>query len=288
MQNADHELGLTGGESSLLNVLPVMAEPNAPFMQYSTCCAADFFHPEFHRLCSELGVGFGYHRKVWEWVFIAHHLRTVSGPGTWGLGFGVGGEPMPAFLAKAGAAIVATDAPEEIGVASGWLAGDQLAQGMDSMPSPNMDRQLFERLVAFRRCDMNAISPKLRDFDFCWSSCALEHLGSLQAGLDFVTNSLATLKPGGLAVHTTEFNLSSDWETIEDGPCVLYRRRDIQALVDELVIEGHEVAPFLVAPNTMVMDDFVDLPPYSHAPHLKLMYEGHVTTSIGLVVRKKR
>jgi hypothetical protein len=64
-------------------------------------------------------------------------------------------------------------------------------------------------------------------YDFLWSSCALEHLGSLDAGLDFVVNAMDLLKPGGTAIHTTEFNLSSDDETLTSGPCVIYRRRDI-------------------------------------------------------------
>ena len=40
----------------------------------------------------------------------------------------------------------------------------------------------FDQLVTFRPVDMTAIPDDLAGFDFCWSSCALEHLGSLAAG----------------------------------------------------------------------------------------------------------
>ena len=39
---------------------------------------------------------------------------------------------------------------------------------------------------AYREVDMRAIPTDLRGFDFAWSSCALEHLGSLGAGMAFV------------------------------------------------------------------------------------------------------
>ena len=75
----------------------------------------------------------------------------------------------------------------------------------------------FRRLVDFRYCDMNNISSDLHEFDFCWSCCALEHLGSLSAGLRFIERSLDTLRPGGWAVHTTEFNLFSDAAQLRGG-----------------------------------------------------------------------
>ena len=52
---------------------------------------------------------------------------------------------------------------------------------------------------------MNHLPDDLRGFDFTWSSCALEHLGTLAAGADFVVAQMDCLRPGGVAVHTTEF-----------------------------------------------------------------------------------
>ena len=47
--------------------------------------------------------------------------------------------------------------------------------------------------------------------------------------MQFFINSVeTTLKIGGVACHTTEFNLSSNDETVSKGDTVLYRRRDME------------------------------------------------------------
>ncbi len=79
------------------------------------------------------------------------------------------------------------------------------------------DRQQFNRFVEFREVDMNTVPDDLAGYDFCWSACALEHLGSLDNGIKFIRRSLACLAPGGVAVHTTEFNTSSDEDTLLRG-----------------------------------------------------------------------
>jgi hypothetical protein len=134
---------------------------------------------------------------------------------------------------------------------------------------------------------MNNIDPSLHGFDFCWSSCCFEHLGSLEAGMRFVINSVEkTLKPGGIACHTTELNLSSNEETLEAGETVLYRRRDIQELIERLSDRGHTVSPLKISPARHPLDFHVDSPPYTHNPHIKLTVGGHTTTSVGMVVKR--
>ena len=59
--------------------------------------------------------------------------------------------------------------------------------------------------MRFSVVDMNAVPEDLRDFDFSWSSGAVEHLGTLGAGADFVLAQMDCLRPGGVSVHTTEF-----------------------------------------------------------------------------------
>ena len=81
----------------------------------------------------------------------------------------------------------------------------------------------------------------LRGFDFTWSSCAFEHLGNLAAGCDFVVEQMRCLAPGGVAVHTTELNVSSDDRTVESGATVLYRRRDIEDLAARLRRLGYRI-----------------------------------------------
>ena len=261
---------------------------DTPFMRYNTCSARDFFHPEFKRLAALIRNPEDWHRKLWEWIFVLHHAFATSSvrEGARGLVFGVGLEALPAVFAGHGVFVTATDAPVELGIDGGWFDSNEYGRSRDAMSSLDVPRDVFNRLVEWRPCDMNAIDPGLVDYDFCWSSCCFEHLGSLRRGMDFVINSVErTLKVGGVAIHTTEFNLSSNTDTLAEGDTVIYRLRDIEQLIDELRARGHHVQPFAVAPDSLVLDGFVDTPPFS-GPALKLRLEGFTCTSAGLVIRR--
>jgi 2-polyprenyl-3-methyl-5-hydroxy-6-metoxy-1,4-benzoquinol methylase len=67
----------------------------------------------------------------------------------------------------------------------------------------------FKARVSYRTLDMNFIPDDLHGkFDFVWSTCSVEHVGSILLGQRFIINTLNLLKPGGIAIHTVEFNLS--------------------------------------------------------------------------------
>ncbi len=222
-------------------------------------------------------------------MFLIHQAETagVVGPGKRGLVFGVGQEPLPAVFAQKGCIITATDAPTDIAQSTGWSNSDQFAEALATLPAGTMDRAEFERSVEWRECEMNNIDPDFKDYDFCWSSCCLEHLGTLKAGMDFSKNSVVnTLKVGGVAIHTTEFNVSSNTNTVESGHTVIYRRQDLEQLIDDVRAMGHQMSDLKVAPDSLVIDNYVDTPPFSQFPHLKLMLEGYVSTSVGLVIRR--
>jgi hypothetical protein len=228
------------------------------------------------------------HRKMWEWLFIAEALRErgMLAPGRRGLGFGVGQEPLVALFAAQGSDVVATDQSHADAVASGWTASEvEWAGGLENLNAsglcPDGD---FARRVRYRDVDMHAIPADLRGFDFTWSSCAMEHLGTLAAGADFVVAQMDCLEPGGVAVHTTEFLVSSEDDTVEAGGTVFYRRRDIQALADRLRRAGHAIDVDFTQ-GTTPEDLHVDVAPYTDV-HLRTLLAGYVTTSIALVITK--
>jgi hypothetical protein len=99
------------------------------------------------------------------------------------------------------------------------------------------------------------------------------------------------LKPGGVAVHTTEFNLSSDDRTLSDGPTVIYRRRDMESIVQRLRAEGHHVESLDLELGTSRMDRTIDQPPYpqpfERKQHMRLVIGHWVATSVGLIITKK-
>jgi hypothetical protein len=255
------------------------------------CTASQFAEPAFAEIAGAMFTPVRMHRKLWEHVYIVDVLALAGliAPGRRGLGFGVGRERIPALLASRGVQVLATDAPEEGATDSeGWRKTDQFAgKALDLFFPEIVSLESFERLVSYSPLDMNAIPADLDgQFDFCWSSCSLEHLGSLAHGMDFIEASLRPLKPGGLAVHTTELNLTSATDTMETPGLSLYRRQDFEALAARLVAQGHEVAPLNFHPGYEEEDGLVDAPPYA-LPHLKLKLGAWTVTSMGMIVRKK-
>lgn len=269
---------------------PPDAWPAARVFDRSPLCRqADFETPWFAWWTESLGETLRYHRKLWEFVFIAQalHERGLVRMGSRGLGFGVGQEPLPAWLVSRGCRVTATDLDLDAAVEAGWAQSDQHAAGLAPLQRPRLcPPHVLTARVEFRAVDMTAIPPDLSGFDFCWSACALEHLGSIAAGLDFIEASLDTLGPGGTAIHTTEFNLVSDDATVDHQGTVLFRARDLHELAERLTAKGHSVEPLDLAPGDGPVDRYLDLPPYRPEPHLKLALEGYETTSVGFIVTK--
>ena len=227
------------------------------------------------------------HRKIWEYCYIAHSLHSggMLEPGRRGLGFAVGLEPLPSLFARFGATIVATDIDTPRARASGWVDAHQHAANLDSLNHRGLcpDEQ-FRNNCSFRVVDMNQLPDDLRGFDFLWSACAFEHLGNLDNGALFVHQAMRCLKPGGIAVHTTELNCSSDEATVTSGQTVIYRRSDLEELAHGLVADGHEVNVNFDL-GSLPADLHVDHPPYEGDTHLKLLLEGYVSTSYGITIR---
>jgi 2-polyprenyl-3-methyl-5-hydroxy-6-metoxy-1,4-benzoquinol methylase len=255
----------------------------------STLCRQDSFEMvEFHQLMRLLGLPASYRRKDWEFAFILQSLseRGMLVPGARGLGFGVGEERLTAFFASKGCRITGTDMAMEAAVEAGWTATSEHAKGKEALRFSDVcDDEVFDANVEFRTCDMNAIPDDLTGYDFCWSACALEHLGSIEKGLQFIERSIACLRPGGIAVHTTEFNLSHSSETVDHESTVLFRGSDLQELRRRVLAAGCEMAPLDLNPGQGPVDRYVDLPPYRSEPHLTLSIYGFSATSVGLIIR---
>jgi hypothetical protein len=268
----------------------VVGFQDGDYMRSANCLARDFYHREFAEFCKSLAVPAGLHRKLWEFGFIWHHLRAGGAirPGARGVGFGVGRERFPSLFAKHGCKVLATDAPPD--ASAGWMETGQHSSSLDELFFPDIvSEEAFRENVRFEFCDMNAIGKDIHDCDFCWSSCSFEHLGSIDNGLDFVVNSVEkTLKIGGVACHTSELNLSSNDETLEGGPTVLFRRRDVEKLIERLERRGHKVTPLPIEPSKSFVDLLIDLPPYNSDLSLRLKLAKFVTTSFGIVVSRGR
>ena len=272
---------------------PDIALPDTPErigLQGCLCRQADLESPWLHHWCGAIGMVPFYHRKVWEAAFVAQAIWEAGllAPGKRALGFAVGREAMPGFLAGRGLEVVATDLDPKDPRAARWAATGQHG-------APAAAAQL-----SFRAVDMTRIPRDLNGkFDIVWSICALEHLGSIQAGSDFILKAMRCLKPGGLAVHTTEFDLDANGPPLRRGGTVLFQARDIEALGRRLGKAGYAMSPVDFDPGAGLLDQFVDQPPYGDAhdrwplsqpqgtPHLRMLVEERIVTSVGLIVRAK-
>lgn len=255
------------------------------------CKAMDWQTDWFRRWCNELNEPARFHRKQWEFIYVMQALweRDCIQSGSQGLVFAVGSEPLPSIFANYGCDILATDIFPEEGKQKGWTSGDQLCFGIESLNKRGLcDEETLKKHVRYRAVDMNDIPSDLSGFDFNWSSCSFEHLGTIQKGLDFLKNQLKTLKPGGWAVHTTEFNVSSNERTLDDCDTVIFRMRDLEALAKELRGMGHYVEELDYSLGGQPEDFAVDVFPHQEKNHLKLQLNEFVVTSIGLIIQKKK
>lgn len=240
------------------------------------CTFAQMRSPEFQHWVDELQLPFTPHRKLWEWCWIAQSADAAGllRAGCRALGFGVGREPLAGLFARSGMSVVATDLAPTDDAAAHWIEGEQHSGD---------DTNYFGPDVEFRYVDMRAVPDDLRDFDLTWSSCAIEHLGSLDAAVAFLDAQMSCLRVGGIALHTTEFNTSSNRKTLTSGPEVLFRRRDLQALAEHFRGAGHSVQ-LRFDLGREPEDLHVDEPPYKQDIHLKLRIDRYVSTSFGVAI----
>ena len=144
---------------------------------------------------------------------------------------------------------------------------------------------------------MNDIAAELDGgFDFCWSICAFEHLGSIEQGLRFVERTGRLLKPGGVAVHTTDqlHRQRTHDRPLADRAVPAPRFRGARRAPARA---GYELPPLDFDVGSTPVDFFVDIPPYPQhkaeyyqselsALHLKLLVDGFPATCYGLSFRK--
>lgn len=270
---------------------PESQRPGSTAQLPSCLCTAEMLSSEaFRYWIAQLREDWRYHRKVWEFGFICQALfeRGLLTPHKRGLGFAVGREPLPALFAAYGCCVVATDLAANDPRAQGWATSGQWARTLDELNQRDIcPPEVFRERVSYQPVDMNAIPPDLTDFDFTWSSCSFEHCGSIELGVQFLMNQMNCLKPGGVAIHTTEFNLTSNAKTIIKGRTVIFRRADIERIALAMRALGHRMALLDLSVGSHPLDWFVDERPYSSDRHLRKRQSKYATTSIGLIITKK-
>jgi hypothetical protein len=231
------------------------------------------------------------YRKIWEWSIILEAIRerNLLLPGKRALGFAVGREPIPSTLAAYGVDVLATDLGAAESEAAAWLETAQHAASKDNLYKPDLvDRKQFDERVSFQPADMRTLENLPSGFDLIWSSCAMEHLGSRRAGLDFARRSLQLLKRGGMAFHTTEFNIMSpEGVDIDPSNCV-YGKNDLELFGYELRDDKAAMEHMNFDMGHHQFDLNYDQPPYFQpgSMHFKLKIGGVLCTSSLMILHK--
>jgi hypothetical protein len=275
----------TGGQNAPTPELGVIALPSRA-VHYADVRSAWFAYWVRELKCAPRP-----HRKLWEFAIVLQALYEagVLTPEAKVLGFGVGSEPLPSYLAGLGLNVVATDLP-------GFTRGEEVF-------NPTfVASDAFETRVEVSDLDMRRLDDvTLRGFDACWSCGVVNEMTDMDEAFDTVIGAMDVLKPGGVAVHTVDFAFADDLGHAARG-ALTFPRRFLERLEDGLNGRGHSVAPLSFDLGAHPLDGYVDLPPFEvdgsqawralwseglGAPHLKLRVGEVMKTSFVFIVRAR-
>lgn len=226
----------------------------------------------------ELGLSHKVRRKLWEHCSIAQAaLDRVNLVGAKVLGFGVGKERLPSWFTSKGASVLATD-----GVDQGVWLDRQYANSRDTLVTVDGHN---DNILSFDHVDMNNIPPSLRgQFDLTWSSSCMEHLGSIEHGIRFMCEQMKCLKPGGIALHTTEYHYNSHHQNrLESKHLSLFTVNDLIELTHRISDQGDRLWPINLVQGSSEADLYEDREPYQIEPHLNIVLGGRSFTSVLLI-----
>jgi SAM-dependent methyltransferase len=245
------------------------------------CDRRDWEHPAWRRALKDLGYVADparHHRKEWEFAQAVYGLRKLRclSPDAAALGLASGTEPIVYFLAGRLRAVVATD----------LYAGDFSEHEAD--PRMLRDPEAFapfsyhrDRLTV-RRMDATRIDYDAESFDLVFCLSSFEHFGPRRVQRQSLAEIHRVLRPGGVAVLTTEVILNA-WGRHGD-----YFHRD--ELLDDLIPgAGLRLAggDFHFATSRATFEGLVRLPhEVDRRPHLILRRWRTYFTSCALFLEK--
>ncbi len=223
------------------------------------------------------------HRKYWEYATIANLLEErglLDGTKT-GLGLGTGQEVLCFHLARHAQRVIATDLFSDT---TEWdCARLEPKDAYEKSPFP-YPRERLE----FRNMDMRKIDLPDESVDFVWSTSSVEHVNTVEDYLQVFQGIARVLKPGGMAVIVTEFNLRPHAEYLKnlilvDVP-LLHRVQETSGLR----IEGPLDFSLPDHPNLIPfsLDHLEQIPFWGHLPNLWAHSKGSLFTSARFVFHK--
>jgi SAM-dependent methyltransferase len=243
------------------------------------CRTTDARHPLWRLGYEDLGFSASpevFHRKIWEFNQALYGLRSLNrlSPDAVALGIGCGHEELMYFLANRIRRVIATDLYEGT-----WIGGESEADVL-SHPAKYAPFKYREDHLEIRRMDALALEADDATVDFAFCLSSIEHFGRLQDKLKALREMHRILKPGGVAVLTTEVVLNRLGRGSQ-----YFQAATLAALVAEAGFElDHQPdlrveEEYAARPLALPMDTFI-------SPHVVLRNFNTIYTSVALFLMK--
>ena len=193
------------------------------------CDAADWFDPEMIAVIQEELQEVPYfHRKQWEFAMIFLALKRygfLNGDKS-GLSMGGGSERVLYAISQHVRKLFVTDLYEEETIWDCARAADP-----DQFIKSNKPFDVDDSKIKALRMDMRKLEFEENTFDFCYSSCAVEHIGEYEDFLNHLNEVYRVLKNDGIYVFTTEFHFGD--ETIPDTHNYVFSASYLNRLIND-------------------------------------------------------
>jgi SAM-dependent methyltransferase len=248
------------------------------------CDETDWVDEDWLGLLDALGVGEmreRKHRKGWEWAQGTYALGQfgVLRDDAVGLGVGAGAEQVLFYLANRVGMVYATDI-----YGSGEFAGETAFADMLTHPERYARVPFRPDHLTVLQMDGRKLDFASNTFDFAFSFSSIEHFGGHEASGAAVREIGRVLKPGGVAVLTTELILNNK----PHGDYFLPKDLHRYCVLDS-GLELIEDIDYTISPRTISHALDCRRPSYrSAAPHIVLRFRDIAWTSICLVLEKAR
>jgi SAM-dependent methyltransferase len=259
------------------------------------CDGADWFDPELRAVIDgDLQELARFHRKQWEFAMILLALRRAGAlrPDAVGLSMGAGKERLLYAVARSVRRVVATDLYDAQTEWEKARTDDPDRYIKEDKPFPVDDAKLQGL-----RMDMRSLDFEDEAFDFCYSSCAIEHIGGREDFLKHLSEAHRVLKPGGVYALTTELHYGS--ETIEHAHNYYFSPGYLRDLIGECDFAAdpeidtriaHHRINYPLPPNLdrLCFDgpDRLAHRVLGEAAHVQLLLGRHPFTSLSVVLKK--
>jgi SAM-dependent methyltransferase len=260
------------------------------------CDAADWFRPDIKEIITnELREIPRFHRKQWESAMIFLALRQAGKlrPDNVGLSMGGGKELVLYALAPHLRQLVVTDLYD---TQTDWDCAK--TDDPDTFIRQNKPFPVDDEKLKALRMDMRQLTFPDRSFDFCYSTCAVEHIGKREDFLRHFNEVARVLKDDGLYVFTTEV-LYGD-QTIEDEHNYVFSLRELHEIIADSNLAPEEEFDARVTQHKINYPSPSNLKSLSYfvpqlfteqllqeSPHIQLMRGRHPFTC-GIFVMRKR